>query len=257
MRSILFAPKPEWVDPIQTRLNPAKFQGFFREFDDSAVSLDNFDCVVPLRLGDYDLLRAKPEKSAPKFLIPDEAVVALAHDKSQWNDFLQHSGFGEFVPEIYNGHVSYPFIYKKRQDDWGFNSRIIYSPEEMITFEKAIAREDYFKQEYVSGKTEYVTHILAVDGKVRYALCYEHGFDSDYFIKGKWANYTSWRELETPFMDIFVSILEKLNYTGTCCFNFKIANGIPKIFEMNPRYGWTLTLEINAYLDAYLDALAA
>jgi len=32
-------------------------------------------------------------------------------------------------------------------------------------------------------------------------------------------------------------------------------NGVPKFFEMNPRYGATLTLEVNAYLDIYMNAL--
>jgi carbamoylphosphate synthase large subunit len=257
MKTILFGPKPEWVNPIQTRLDPAKFRGVFRELDDNATSFDEFDCVIPLRLEDYEPLRARLKNGHTKFLIPSEDVVALAHDKSKWNEFLQNNGFGQFVPEIYDDYVFYPFIYKKRQDDWGSNSRIIYSPEEASAFEHTINRDEYFKQEYVIGNIEYVVHILAVEGRVRYALCYEHGFDSAYFIKGKWASYTSWRELETPFMEVFASILEKLNYTGTCCFNYKIANGVPKIFEMNPRYGWTLTLEVNAYLDAYLNALAA
>ena len=257
MKNVLFAPKEGWARRIQETVDPAKFRVAFQEFGDPDVALDDFDCVVPLRLQDYRPLRTRPINGRANFLIPGEPVVALTDDKSRMNEFLLTNGFEEFVPEIYGEQVAYPFIYKKRRDEWGAYSRIIRSPEEKRDLEKIITQDDYFKQEYVCGNIEYVTHILAMEGRLRYVLTYEHTFDSEYFIKGKWANYRSWRKIDTPFIEVFVSILENLNFTGTCCFNFKLANGVPKIFEMNSRYGATLTLEVNAYLDAYLDALAA
>ena len=183
--------------------------------------------------------------------------MALCDDKIQRDGFLRFNGFDEFAPKIYNGSITYPFIYKKRQDEWGAHSRIIKSAEEKAKFESVIMPDAYFKQEYARGYVEYVTHMLVPKGRPRYVLTYEHGFDSEYFIKGKWDNFISHREVDTPCPDVLTSILETLNYTGTCCFNYKYADSVPKIFEMNPRYGATLTFEINAYLDAYMDALAA
>jgi hypothetical protein len=43
--------------------------------------------------------------------------------------------------------------------------------------------------------------------------------------------------------------------TGTCCIDYKIDNGLPKLFEINPRYGASLTGDINRYLKAYLRSL--
>jgi predicted ATP-grasp superfamily ATP-dependent carboligase len=51
--------------------------------------------------------------------------------------------------------------------------------------------------------------------------------------------------------------LQAFDYSGTSCFNYKIADGRPKLFEINPRPGGSLRLDLNAYLDAYLAALAA
>ncbi|HEY5239692.1 MAG TPA: hypothetical protein VIJ62_15020 [Rhizomicrobium sp.] len=245
------------MQKIQAAANPAKFGPEFREFNDPEVQFRDYDYVVPVQLRDYGPLWRRHAGGPVNFLIPNPGVVAMCDDKIQWDGFLRFNGFDEFAPCMYNGTVSYPFIYKKRQDEWGAHSRIIHSLEEKEKLETIIVRDDYFKQEYVSGRIEYVTHVLAVKGKPYYMLTYEHGFDTEYFIKGKWANFSTHREVETPCTDVLCSILETLNYTGTCCFNYKYADGVPKIFEMNPRYGATLTLTINDYLDAYVNALAA
>ena len=50
--------------------------------------------------------------------------------------------------------------------------------------------------------------------------------------------------------------MRDLDYTGTCCINYKLADGVPMLFEINPRFGATLCADINPYLDAYLASLA-
>jgi hypothetical protein len=253
MKQILFGLKEDWAVPIGQNLDAARFRANFREFNDRQLAFRNFDCVVPLRLTDYWPLRNRGGRG--NYLIPGHEIVALSTDKCRMNAYLQQNGFGEFVPEIYGDKVTYPFIYKKHKDEWGLHSRIVRTPEEMAGLEPPAPGEVRFKQEYVVGHIEYVTHMLAVDGEPRYTLTFEHGFDSDHFIKGRWAHYISHVEVETPIMDVLGGILKSLHYTGTCCFNYKFANGVPKIFEMNPRYGATLTERINDYLEIYMDAL--
>jgi carbamoylphosphate synthase large subunit len=256
MRDILFGPKEDWGPQIRKVIDPKRYHAVFREFSAPDLAFEDFDCIVPLTLEDYRQLRAASLGASAKFILPDEPLIALADDKGRMNDFLLHNGFRQHIPEIFGGmFVRYPFIYKRYQDEWGSQSRIIYSRKEAEEFECGIAPESYFKQEYVTGNIEYIIHILAVRGKLRYTLCYEHTFDSDYFIKGKWAKYKAWRKVQPPFVEVFAAILETLDYTGTCCFNYKIANGVPKIFEMNPRFGATLTKEVNAYLEAYMAAI--
>jgi predicted ATP-grasp superfamily ATP-dependent carboligase len=56
-------------------------------------------------------------------------------------------------------------------------------------------------------------------------------------------------------VDLFSQILERLSYEGTACFDYKVVDGKPLVFEINPRYGGSLSGDVTAYLDAYVDAL--
>jgi hypothetical protein len=41
-----------------------------------------------------------------------------------------------------------------------------------------------------------------------------------------------------------------LNFQGLCCFNYKLVDGQPVIFELNPRFGGSLPRDINRMLFA-------
>jgi hypothetical protein len=253
MKRILFAHKKDWIEPVAERLDRSRFDASFRNFREPPP-FSQFDGIVPLRLSDYAPLRAYPGRAA--FLIPDPAAVAIADDKPSFMTFLRDNGFGEFTPKVYDGAVRYPFIYKKRVDVAGKNARIVFTPEEHAAFEQGIVAAEYFRQEYVGGRTEYTSHFLAVDGRPAFDSTLEFTFGRDHFIRGLRCEADCSRKIDTPFADVFGAILKALNYTGTGCFNYKIENGRPKIFELNPRAGGSLRLDLNAYLDAYLAALA-
>lgn len=254
MKRILFAHKKDWIEPVAERLDRSRFDATFRDFREPPPQFSQFDCIVPLRLSDYAPLRAYPGRAA--CLIPDLAAVSIADDKPRFVTFLRDAGFGEFAPTVYNGTVQYPFIYKKRVDVAGKNARIVFSPEEHAAFESGIVAAEYFRQEYVGGRIEYTSHFLTVDGRPTFDTTLEFTFGRDHFVRGLRCEAASSRKVNTPFADLFAAILKALNYTGTGCFNYKIENGRPKIFELNPRAGGSLRLDLNAYLDAYLAALA-
>jgi carbamoylphosphate synthase large subunit len=58
-----------------------------------------------------------------------------------------------------------------------------------------------------------------------------------------------------PALPACTAILEALGYEGTCCFNYKWEGEAIRILELNPRFGGSLVGEVNAYLDAHLEAL--
>jgi hypothetical protein len=58
------------------------------------------------------------------------------------------------------------------------------------------------------------------------------------------------------YLDLFSEILARLEFEGTACFDYKIVNGKPVIFEINPRFGGSLCSDITGYLDAYVGSLA-
>jgi hypothetical protein len=252
VKRILFALKADWIGPVNERLDRTRYEATFRNFR-QAPPFGYFDCIVPLYLNDYPPLWRYRWRA--ECLIPSEAVVMLTDDKPRFMQFLRDNGFAEFAPEIYMNVVQYPFIYKKRSDIAGKNSHIIATPDARAALEAEIAPDDYFMQECVGGRTEYTTHFLAVDGRPSFDSTLEFIFERDAYVRGIRCEPLETRKIETPSVDLFRRILKALNYTGTACFNYKIADGAPKIFELNPRAGGSLRLDLNAYLDAYLSVL--
>lgn len=253
VKQILFAPKDDWIAPVRERLDAARFEATFGAFRDA--DLPAFDCIVPLSLRDYAFLRAR-ERTLENLIMPSALIVDVTDDKSRFNSWLDATGFEAFVPDFRLPGEVFPFIYKKRHDRAGRNSRVIFSAEEQQAFENAIDVAQYFKQRYVGGRTEYTTHFLVVNGHVRFHATVRFTFRDDFFIRGIREPVNEIDRVETPHLAVFCEILEALGYSGTCCFNYKIEDGRPLIFEINPRCGSSLRLDLNAYVEAYLDALA-
>ena len=252
MKRILFSQKEDWVGPVQERLDSARFSHAFQNLDEADLSA--FDCIVPLYLRDYAPLRGK--ENLANFLIPSRMAVDITNDKLRFNTWLSSSGYGDHVPEFRDGDDAYPFIYKKRHDRAGRNSYVIHSPEQRDAIEGAIEADEYFKQRYVFGQKEYTSHFLMADGKIVFDTTVEFAFGEEFFIRGIREPRNTIRKVITPFMPLFGDILDALGYSGTCCFNYKIEAGKPLIFEINPRAGGSLRLDLNNYLDAHLKALA-
>ena len=164
MKRILFSEKADWVKPVRDRVDPARFETAFGDFHTMGAALDAFDCLVPLKLDDYEPLRERCG-GRRNFIIPDGAVVEALDDKLQFLYFMRANGFAELVPQFYKQAVIYPFIYKKIRDHAGRHCRIISSPQEHEAFERGIRPRDYFKQEFVGGRNEYTTHFVSVRGK--------------------------------------------------------------------------------------------
>jgi carbamoylphosphate synthase large subunit len=252
MKRILFADKEDWIQPVRERVDATRFEPVFADFHDPALSFDDYDAVVPLRLSDYAPMRLKPARS---FLIPGKQAVQIAHDKQRFNAFLGEHGFGDLVPTVYGEAVAYPFIYKKHHDQAGIHSKVVRSAEERAAFEATIDAGEYYRQRYVGGRNEYTTHLLGRGGDLAFDATVKFTFDDDHYVRG--VNHEARRidKIATPFLEAWRAILDALAFCGTCCFNYKIEDGKPLIFEVNPRAGGSLRLDLDAYLDAYLKVL--
>jgi predicted ATP-grasp superfamily ATP-dependent carboligase len=60
---------------------------------------------------------------------------------------------------------------------------------------------------------------------------------------------------DMPFLEEFASVLRAIGYNGLCCIDYKVADGVPKILEVNPRIGFTVIQDINNFLEAYVGAI--
>ncbi len=94
------------------------------------------------------------------------------------------------------------------------------------------------------------------DKKIVFHRTVQFTFSENYFVKGKNFKETRRKKVDHSHLhNLFEMILNQLEYQGICCFNYKILESTVKIFEINPRYGGTMTDFINEALISYRDIL--
>lgn len=237
-KKILFSNKKDWIKRIKIGF---KFTNQVIAFEDfSRGNIMNYDLVIPLTIEDLLFLSEVDFIKNNPIPIPKKKSILLCHDKSLFNQTLIDGGFGKYIPNI-NKNMHFPYILKKKIDIFGENSHIIYKPSDEKKYSEIILNYDYFKQELISGTSEYATHILFKNHKIIYALNIKYVFENEFPIKGK--DKPIYTKISfCPYLDIFSSILELIDFEGLCCFNYKIKDNIPKIFEINPRFGGSLSL---------------
>jgi predicted ATP-grasp superfamily ATP-dependent carboligase len=93
--------------------------------------------------------------------------------------------------------------------------------------------------------------------KVVFLKALKFTFPDRFFVKGKYYQPTSAVEVDhRQFKDIFEDVLVKIGYQGICCFNYKLVANDMKIFEVNPRYGGSMTRFLNGALVSYRSMLS-
>ena len=234
---ILFSNKPDWEPSIRNGFKYSQHELTFEEI--SLSEINNYDLVVPLTIRDLQYLNeVRHLISHNPIPIPSSASIALCDDKLLFNRTLINNGFGKFIP--FTGNIQgYPFILKKRKDEWGKNSYIIFDAQQELVLANKLNNPDYFCQKLILGPEEYATHILFVNQKIQCSINIKYTFKIDTPIKGKNTEFK--REMCTcPYLHLFSSILLSIGYEGLCCFNYKLIENNPFILEINPRFGGSL-----------------
>lgn len=190
------------------------------------------------------------------FVVNDKAEIARFRNKRHFQRFMTKNDFGSYIPEYYDSQeeIQYPCIVKSAVGSGGRDQRILHSAESVGTVDNNLI----FSQ-YIPGKTEFATNIFYARGKILNHVTYKKSFDQEYFILGQDKPPLNER-VETPFLDIFGAIMEKTSFAGICCFDYKIYDGIPKIFEINGRIGYTLVhhdTDFRGMLQTYWDEARA
>jgi len=235
---------------IRMRIDQLRYVPSFSSFKD--VNLDDYDILIPQALADIVYVQEHyPQLRRKKCFIPNIEALNLCNDKMLFNDFIIASGHGELIPTVH-GELEFPYILKKRIDEYGSRSRIIRNAKEEKIFHKFVTSDDYFRQACVFGPDEHSSHILMVDGKIVYqrTLCFP--FEDPLFVKGVGCEPVSrGHEITCDYLDLFESILNSMDFEGICCFDYKVVDGVPKIFEINPRYGGSLTRSLSKMMKVY------
>ena len=97
--------------------------------------------------------------------------------------------------------------------------------------------------------------MIARRGVVTYDYTVRFEFDQKIYVKGRSCQPPRTADTGSPCLLILRNILRQLGYTGACCFNYKMRDGCPMLFEMNPRFGSSVTRDINRFLESYLDTI--
>ena len=242
---ILLSLKKDWIADIQKG-----FRGTGHRLTFDVISLENcskYDLVIPLTVP--DLLHVSG--SLPDNLIPIPSVeaITLCDDKSLFNETLLASRFAPYIPRI--NTRQYPYVLKKRKDEWGQHCFIIHNEKEEERFTSLLENEDYFTQEFVGGNTEYTTHLLIQKGEMVSALTIKYLFDMVDRVKGK----DPWKMAlisSSPYVALFADILRYIGFEGLCCVNYKVRDRQPYILEVNPRCGGSLTLFLFYFVEQAL-----
>ena len=165
-------------------------------------------------------------------------------DKVNFVEFMMDNNLNNYIPKVYstykknyyNGNA--PFIFKLAMTATGDGSFICHNSSYLNAIRKMNKNKHYIIQEYISGKEEYSSHLFINNGKILWSRCYKLTSNDDYFIqKGRMKSYEKINDFD---YSVFETIFSIVNYTGFACIDYKIKDGVIKIFEINPRFGGSL-----------------
>ena len=242
----------DWSAEIRTNLD-ARYSADF--VDLNTADLDAYDVIIPLARRQVEVLSRRPDLKGRKFLHPAPETVALCHDKLALTRFLMAEGFGDFVPPLRAPGPPYPYVWKRRQSAFGRDCHVVRGPEDERGLD--LANPEWFAQTLAQQDIEYAVHILRAGGRIHYLSSMTYVMAGAGLVLGEPNRPRAVHfSRGSPHHAVFTAILDRLGYEGVACIDFKVADGRPQIFEINPRFGGSLARDATAFIQAYIGALS-
>lgn len=174
----------------------------------------------------------------------------ILDNKAAFHHFMLDNGFSTYLPKCYlvdyAGHrlkwdmpdqIS-TAIFKPADGRNGQGIKVI----DINTRSDLSSYSECVITEYIFGNTEYIGTFFCLNGKIMCSKYVSGDFNAEPYIKT--TSIRGCRDadfLKEQCDRCFGLIIEKLNYCGLICANFKIHSSLGlKIFEMNPRMGSTM-----------------
>lgn len=242
---ILFSQKEQWEPELRAGFRFAPYDIQFGEL--TAANIKDYDLVVPLTMDDCRFLSDHQAVQRHNLIpVAPRAALELCDDKQAFNEKLRELGYGHLLPDdVQEG--DYPYLLKKSVDHWGANSYIIRDAQQEHRMRHLRTQPDFYRQACVRGSSEYATHVLFMNGRIVKALTMEYRFDKELYIKGKDSPLGKYK-VRTRHQALFTELLDAIGYEGLCCINYKQVDGQPLIFEINPRFGGSLSLYFFSFI---------
>lgn len=197
-----------------------------------------YDLIIPLTLTEVIALQQKlPDAYAYPLPLPGPEVMERCNNKELFYAFMQDSGFGAYIP--YTGKPEgFPYYLKKKVSYGGLDSELITDAAVESAHLDKLFSDDYLVQAAVPGNKEFATHILFRSGSIVAAFTICHHHRTPLYIRGHKKAASAYSDLcKNQHLPLFGDILRSLGFEGICCFDYKIVEGSPVIFEINPRIG--------------------
>lgn len=235
---ILFPPGSERENNIRKGFRFARHHVEFSELTPENIRRN--DLVVPLTMWELrDMIAVGDLLKDNAIPLPSLESVDICDDKFLFSKTLEEKGFGDVIPRIGKG-LPFPYMVKKKVAQSGDNCYIIADVEQEQKYKDEINDPEYFCQQLIQGRNEFATHILFIDHKIVSAINIEYIFANGAFVKGK-DKFICTKISPCPHLDVFAEIMDAIGFEGLCCFNYKEVEGKPSVFEINPRFGGSLS----------------
>lgn len=255
---------PEWWALIRERLDPARFAA--QSGDLAAADLEAAQIIAPLTLAEIRFLHHQPPRLRHRALLPPLETLALCEDKLAFHRRLGALGFAAHLPGLLereeiarrlNDPALYPFVVKKRIGEWGLEQAAMADPADVERRAAWIADDAYFCQDYVDGDLDFTSHLVMRRGTPVYFSTFPFRLDARPCLRGLCGPATRQPiDHGRGHADFFAGLLRSIGFReGVCCFDYKLVDDRPVIFELNPRFGASLAYDAGPFLDAYALAL--
>ncbi|HEY1047010.1 MAG TPA: hypothetical protein VGF79_11265 [Bacteroidia bacterium] len=239
IKKVVFTKKFEWDEILIKHL---KASGIQVQFEDIENIDYNEQLVVPLTINDLKIYSRNKDKFKRNMVpVPSDSAFEICHNKGLFNEFMVNNGFGNLVPSHKLPDLGkFPYVLKKKMDEGGVETYMVSNQNDLNLLGSKIFDPSYQVEEFLPGRREYATHVLFKDGKIVSAVNICYLFETGSYVKGK-DKYICKYITTNPHLKQFSEVLNTMGYEGICCFNYKEIKGVPKIFEINPRFGGSLT----------------
>ena len=215
----------DWEKLLSYSFKFSKHDFFFKDI--KLENIEKYDLVIPLQISDLKYINTIKtiNNSKKTIFVSSTKSIEICDDKFLFNNKLIEKGFAKYIPEMWNKE-NYPYILKKKIDNWWKNTHIILNSKKEKEFLYLIDNNDYFTQKIIKGNCEYATHIFIKDWKILNSLNIMYYFRNNISIKWKDNVYME-KICSCQYLILFESILNGIDFNWLCCINYKILDDTP------------------------------
>lgn len=180
-------------------------------------------------------------------LTPSRESLEILENKVLFAHYLIEYQLAQYAPTLYTSltEARFPCVVKPSNLNSGREIEVAFSQSELrvIAERKERSNESFLIQEYIAGFQEYVTHAVLKQGQIVWHQTFSYELVNEHTIRtGDMTANLSMQRVPTSsaFLKVLTQIAAGLNLSGPVNADYKIIEGVPFLFELNPRLGGSL-----------------